>query len=514
MMMAGPFAILALVASLLGGGPNDLLDYLSTQDYWKAKGVEVGAPAMEAELAVPATADLSALIKDLGSADFQTRESAQQKIEAAGAAAIGQLQPALKSADPEVVSRAQAIIEHLGSASHARDVRRLMAIRTLGELKDQGALKLLQPLLASKDLFVADYAAAAIAAIEGKPYARPGPSVAERAADLGLLPADVGAVGQLHVAGGTDTKGLEATITQAAEAMNQPKEQVSAMIAQGLIQAAELVGNVRIDSVTLGVADSIADRPAKGYVVVMARGVYDRKAVAALLTKGAGPQQQAREENGVQIISSSTNANFLLPSDQQLIVILGPSNESLPIPALLGALKTGRGGFAQNAALNKVVQTVDTTKPIWAAMVISDNYRQAPILAPFDALTLTTEVKTKPQGIAFKISATGSDKDKTAAAVDKLNGDIQKAIAQMQQMQQMMQGQMGGRAAMFGPILETMQSIKVVADGANATMTGSASGLNPLGVILPMFWFRAAAMHRAAPVQAGPPPAQTPNSVP
>jgi hypothetical protein len=106
MMAGGEFAILGLLALVLGGGSNDLIDYLPTQDYWKAKTVQVTAATMEAELNIPPATDISTQVHDLASDDFATRERAQRAIETAGPAVATQLGTALKSPDPEVVSRA------------------------------------------------------------------------------------------------------------------------------------------------------------------------------------------------------------------------------------------------------------------------------------------------------------------------------------------------------------------------------------------------------------------------
>ena len=71
-----------------------------------------------------------------------------------------------------------------------------MAIRALGELNDKSAAAVLTPLLQSKKMFEADYAAAALAALEGKPYVRPQSDAKTRAADLNMLPDKLGLVGQ------------------------------------------------------------------------------------------------------------------------------------------------------------------------------------------------------------------------------------------------------------------------------------------------------------------------------
>jgi hypothetical protein len=469
------FVLLAVLASLLGGGPTDMLDVLSPQDYWKAKGVEVTAAAMEAELAAPAT--------------------------------VAPLQPALKSTDPEVVARAQAILANLSKAGRARAVRKLMAIRALGELKDPAALPVLRPLLESKDLFVADYAAAAVAAIEGKPYTRPQATAEERAADLGLLPAGLGAVAQFHVIPGTATLDLGKELERVAGTMNVPKAQIAAKVTAALIKAAESVGNVRVDTATLGVSESDFDQD--GYVVVVARGIYDRQAAAEAICKEDGPRVTTRTEGGVQIIQPEPESVLMLPSDRQLVILVGPASDKLPVAVMLEALKTGKGGFAQNTALVKLVQTVDTSQPIWAAVAVGEHYRQVPFLGAFDAVTLTAGVNAKPRTLEFAVRAAGSDKDKAAAVVNEVSGGIQQTIAQVQQMQQRMPGQMGAAAAMQ-PVLETLRSIKVVADGGNASMTGSVSvdAAEAVG-IMPFMMFSAMAPMNGpgpmpAPVQAAP----------
>src|SRR5437764_8476301 len=103
-----------MLMMLLGGGANDLLDLVHTDSYWKAKQV---------------TVSVEQLITDANS---------------------------------------KAPVNPDAAAPQAAGVRRLMAIRTLGELKKAEALTMLQSLVDSKEPFVADYAKAAIAAIEGK----------------------------------------------------------------------------------------------------------------------------------------------------------------------------------------------------------------------------------------------------------------------------------------------------------------------------------------------------------
>src|SRR3954468_13520539 len=107
-------SIFLIFTLLLGGGTgNDLLDLIPTDVYWKVKDVEPTVPNLMLEL------------------------------------------NSIKADD----------------TSKAVAVRRLMAIRALGELKTPDAVNSLKAQLENKDMCVADYAQHAIDLIEGKPSA-------------------------------------------------------------------------------------------------------------------------------------------------------------------------------------------------------------------------------------------------------------------------------------------------------------------------------------------------------
>src|SRR5688572_2329943 len=169
-MMAVFYSFLALVLSLVTGGGNDLLDYMPTVGYWAEKNVQVSLESMTAELAERPARDVGPLIADLGSPDAETRDKAALKIrEIGGAGALSALSEAGESPDAEVRRRARALLQQIGGDEIQRGVRRLMAIRTLGQLRNPQAVAALKPLLESKQLFVAEYAQNALDAIEGRP---------------------------------------------------------------------------------------------------------------------------------------------------------------------------------------------------------------------------------------------------------------------------------------------------------------------------------------------------------
>src|SRR5215216_6270018 len=143
-------SILFLLSTLMGSG-TDLLDYLPSDDYWKAKGVTaVTVQALLKELEPPkAGADISKLAADLDSPDFKVRDAAAAKVRAMGPGVIPQLRELAKSENPELAGRAKLLIGEIGNAAKATQIRRLVAIRTLGEKKAKEALPRLAELVRS-----------------------------------------------------------------------------------------------------------------------------------------------------------------------------------------------------------------------------------------------------------------------------------------------------------------------------------------------------------------------------
>src|SRR5258707_11345895 len=101
-MAVGSFGVLSLLVALLSGGANDLLDFVSTDAYWKAKGVTVSVEQLIAELKSPDGADVSDLIKNLGSSNYAKREEAAKNILARGPGAVPSLEKFSDDPDAEI----------------------------------------------------------------------------------------------------------------------------------------------------------------------------------------------------------------------------------------------------------------------------------------------------------------------------------------------------------------------------------------------------------------------------
>jgi hypothetical protein len=477
MMMGGPMMLLMVLMG--GGGGNDLIDYIDTNTYWALQSVEVTVPAMKAQLG-PIDADAAAaLAGDLIGDDEAKAASASAKIKSIGLAAMPHLEKAARQAQgkPDKAARVQNLIGELYANVQAPAVRRLMAIRTLGELKKLDGLATLTLLLKSKTLFEAEYAAAAIAAIGGKPFKRPGLSTKERMKDVGLLPAGCGVVGQAVMPPGKPVDVLKALKAMGKMGGQDPKNflpQLTSMIAM----AAGRVGNVRIDAVTMGVADNVGDK--SGFVVVIARGRYDAKALREMLVQVGRTKIETIE--GTEVFKPDNEFSIFLPSSDRLVLVAGPRRAPMPVAQMIAAVKAGKGALTSDSDMGKLIKTVDTDSAIWAAAKMSETYRRESLFGPFDTMTLSSKIVKDVYN--FTLKAKGSNAEQVAAAVKQFNGlmgearqEIAPAIKQMPAMK---------------PLGDFVKSIKAVTDGTEVTVTASMKGGSPItSMLIPMVGLRA-----------------------
>jgi len=478
-----------LVLLLSGGGGGDLLDYLPTDAYWRAKGVTVSVERMVNELAADAPADVAKLVGDLGAEDFKTREAAMQKLRALGPAAAPALQRAAENDDPEVRTRAQELLKAAaGGGAQAKAVRRLMAVRTLGELKKPEALAALRPLLDSKALFEADYARAAVAAIEGKPFERPRPAAAALWKDFCLLPARCGIAGQAAMPPGGPVA-FDKVLKDAAAAL-PPGQDAAALLdqlTQIILAVAERVGNVRLQAITIGVSEDAGN--GKGFAVVAALGLYDAAAArAALAQLGLA----AAKVDGVDVLAAANEARLIPCSNERFVAVVGPSEEHLPLAAVAAAIGKDGAEPALDPKMLELVKSVERSGPAWAVARMTDAYRQAPLLAPFDTLTLAT--REQPGGVvALTLVAVGKDAAAVKAAADEMDKGVKSAAAEVKREM--------ARMAALKPVSEFLDSVKLTAEGSRLTSTATLKGTSAI-LMLPMMLFTA----RAAPAQPAPVP--------
>ena len=476
-----------LLMAMLSGGASELLDFVPTEAYWKAKGVAVSTEQLLADASPAKGADATKLIIGLGAGTPAERAAAAQAIVKLGPAVLPQLEKAKGDPDLEIATRVGALIRQIKMSHKANGVRALMAIRTLGERKKPEALAGLRALVGSKEPFVAEYAARAVAQIEGRPApARQVPADGFKA-DLGLMPANLGALAQVSGMSGGRVSIEDALKTlPPGEEAKQAVEQMTA----ALITAADQMGNVRMDGVTIGVSDDVGDKT--GFVAIVARAQFDAGAVGAMMANFNVP---SRNVDGVDVFSAERQMALFFQSDERAILLVGPNQEVLPVKELIAASRQEKAGAIANAALAKLVAGIDPKAVGWAVVTVNDHYRKAPILSAFDQVVLT--ITHGGELTRFAVKADGKDAKAVEAAVAQVEAGVTQAQQELPKVVQMMPA--------MKPIADFVQSVKVEANGASAGMTAELKGEPSVLLMGPAMMFGVSVRPADPPVQAPPP---------
>ena len=469
-MAAGP-AWITLLALLLGGGGSDLLDYIPPDAFWKQKQVQVSIESMSRELKPPpAATDVSRLIDDLNSPDAPVREQASQKLVAAGTSALSALREASRSPSPQIAASARGLIARIDAANRPTSVRRLMAIRALGEMQRKDAIAVLEPLLKSDEPFVFEYAREAIDQLNGKPVRRERPN--NLRSDVWLLPDSCRAVGQL-IAPTTGPISIKDAMRNLPLMPGQDPAAMQEQMTRMLVQAAEAVGNVRLDAMNFGVSGDIGEN--SGYVIAIARGRYDARAIADVLHKQQLPSHPI---GGMEVFQPPGGESAIFfPSDQYAVAIGGPRGRNLPVEQVLDAIHHHQGKLKDVPEMKQLIDAAPPDQPLWAVMKVTPAYAQAPIFAPFDTVALGTTRTDK--GIDLTFSGSGNHPEKAKAAADLVNAGAQQAVQELRRMQPFMPP--------MKVIADAMATVKCQPTGGNATLTAHIEGEQSLLLMLPMF---------------------------
>lgn len=417
-----------LLVMLTQGGGGDLLDQVSTDAYWQSKSVTVTPQAMREAAVAGKKADVSREIAQLSSADAEQRVAAMKSIIAAGPGALPQLEELAASTDPKLSKLAANLSQQIKRKSNDGAIRQLMAIRALGELGDKESLPMLNGLLASREAFVADYAGTAIARIEGKPVTRAELAQADREQDVKVLPGNCGLVAQVSLAGG-GTSPLSLLVAQKQDAATTQPARMARMDRE-MISAAEMVGNVRLASLTVGVGEEVG--PTKGSVVLVARGLYDRATVTSLLSRQGGKPSVVGKTT---VYSMGRSVRLILAEDGRVIMIAASKAEELPVGAVVAAIEGGPAGAATNPVMTKLLSEVDQKLPLWAVARMTDGYKAIPlpptIPLPFASMSLTGQ--RGGGALKLRLKGTGTDAGAVQAAAQAYQDLLAKAAGDLQQ---------------------------------------------------------------------------------
>jgi HEAT repeat protein len=316
---------MSLILLMLSGGaldnvlqapPGDLASLLARKQVLEALQAPTDedtliALAAAGQVEAPGMAALRKAVADLGAEDFRARKAAKDTLSKAGVAARELLQAATQSDDPEVRLTAQGLLRAIAGkiqadakSGDADYLKRLFAIRALGEMKSQKAVPGLKAAANDTDPTIRDAALSALAAVEGKPAPRPDAqklltSMAVR------LPQNLSFVAMLDMTSGSKpiTLAKVAEMLTAAAAKlpaqpNMPAAEVQQMLTQmlpqsrkGLQQIIGKTGNMRVDAVTV-IMPTQWNLAGKGrenpdvYIAGIFQGLCSPERLAAALAKG------------------------------------------------------------------------------------------------------------------------------------------------------------------------------------------------------------------------------------
>jgi hypothetical protein len=458
----------AILMLMLGGNPTELLQVVPTEMFWKIEAVEISPESMLAELTAPKPGDVSAWVGDLKSEKYEVRQAAQRKLLAAGPAALEALKPLAGSKDPELAARAGKIIEQLSARARHRGIRRLMAIRTLGELKAAKALPVLKRLTESRELFVADYARAAVAAVEGEAYQRPALAAKERMTDLRLLPKGCGVVAQFSMMPGGGKLDLAKMLASMGPmAGDRPPEQIlEQALKEGILPIAYEVGNFRLRCVTIGLSGEVGDD--RGWFVAVVRGLYDAQRAAAALRRVTRREREGRIEKvgKLEIFCPDNELALILPSNDRFIFMAGAGRKELPVAEIVSALGSGKGSLLEDKDMAALIASADTSAPVWGVAKMTPWYRKASVLEPFQTMALVG--KHEKGALHLALTAKGGDAEKVEATRVEAEQGLMKARNELERIVPLMPA--------MQPMAELLRSVQMIQRGSEVKVTATLSG--------------------------------------
>jgi hypothetical protein len=471
MSPAHALKLVLLICGLAGSG-NDLLDYASTEGYWRREQVPATAEAMIGELqATTQPVDVAQLLPELGSTDPEARRAAEARARFLGPAALPELRKGAESVNPLIAAQAAASVGRLDATPAAGAVRRLMVIRTLGELRAAAALPVLHELARSPEPFVAEYAAAAAETIEG----RAAPARARAAwvdRDVWLLPDRVRAV-LCFAPRASSPLPIDEVVKPTDAAMKGRAQSARDALLAEVLGVAEQFGNLRFDGMTWGLSGEIGER--SGYLVGILRGRYDREGVVATL---AGRKVPSTTVEQIQVFRPSQETAVFFPSHDRIVFVASPRGGELPLKGMVSAVRANGGGLRTDPEMVRLVQSVDTSQPLWGVARVTDAYRQLPPLAGFDSVTLVASAR-QAGAYDVKLNAAGRDPAKVRESAEAANAMIAVLRTSV--------ADAGGAkvdttalSASVGPASEAfLKAFTVRPAGANATADASVSFSRP-----------------------------------
>lgn len=383
-----------------------------------------------------------------------------------------------------MVSEAQAEVVQAEGANKHSQVRKLMAIRSLGAMKAKEGLPVLAPLAKSDDEMIADAAKIAIAQINGQALPERKIDAKLLEADLALLPAATGIVGQVQLTGGSSVPLRAMFEGMPMGGMGGPAnaDEVIRRFTSGLTMVADQTGDIRLDALTFAVADNIGNN--NGWVVVVARGAFDKTSCEAALAQTPFPK---KEVEGLTLYSPESEIAFSLLSNERALFVAGPNQDQMPIAEVAQALKNPNAKPRFSSDLQQEKGKLPKNLTAWVLGSLPAELKRMPPMQAVSSFVLTSEKKEGFQAVTAKAKTDGPDAAKTLS--DMVTMGVQAAIGQMQP-------HVAEAPKMIGPMLEMMQTVKAMPDGDTLVISAQMKdGAVNVGLMMPWMMFSSVRAH-------------------
>lgn len=387
------------------------------------------------------------------------------------------------------VVNADAMLEVLND-ENADATDRLMAIRALGELKDEAHLAVLEPLVDSDAPFVSTYARRSIAWIKGDDPPMPtaiAPALLEK--DVALLPPDATMAGQFQLNPGNQPVIWTEVLPNFPPEMGMNQREMIDEINNGIYEMVRMIGNARLDAITFSVPFENDD---DGAVIVIVRGEYDRYRVMDAM-EDADEGFKGYSVDDIEImtnISEYESFAFIMPSDGMLIALISEDgNTPLPIDEVTDLLSNDDAQLALNQEMRGQLDQIDrenvrgwfiTSVPA----IFTQDQDMRELFGPLDAARITaTDTDTDDGMLRLDWVGQGSDEAAIAAAVQTMNGHLAEGRREIREEVE----REPGMRPMFDPMIKIMDSITITAEGK--TMTGGMNLPGNASTFMPMMLF-------------------------
>jgi hypothetical protein len=377
------FAKFGMVFNVLTGPPADYASIVSTQSALKMCQLEYKSEALLSYLKTGmneiSEKGLKKAFEQLGSSKAAERKAAAQILIKAGLKSIPYLKKGLSSSDPEIKDASKALslqIQQSSSKKNAADfVKKLYAIRALGELKAGKAQGLLGIYSSSSNVSLAEEARQALAACGGPAYHRRTGLEAIKELQK-MIPSGAGFAGVWDLERTSKKEYLNFLTEVLAKDMgsgnpftkfiNINKAKFLPAIQFGL----NMTGNIRVDAVAAYLAADIGQN--EGYLGFVVKGKFDSSRLYTLMAPMGFQEQEYR---GVKILfQHEISMSFI--DDDTFIWAVGDNRQGEYIKPFI------------DSALDKKSTPSNSLKPAFD-MVLEGKVRLA-ISGHFGARTIAT----------------------------------------------------------------------------------------------------------------------------